>query len=186
MPYTAVMSQEWKIQGCGQTCAATGRPFADGEALVSCLYAGAESFFRKDFSASAWTEAQRDGAVSVWRSVFHAPPPPRQEALRKETAETLLRQYMAREDYSRKNAIYILAVMLERKRILVERDAQVHENGTRMLVYEHRKTGEVFLLPDPQLKLGELEAVQQEVADLLGLPPRIVNPAPASPPVAPS
>jgi hypothetical protein len=35
------------------------------------------------------------------------------------------------------------------------------------LVYEHGETGDVFLVPDPGLRLDELESVQNEVANLL-------------------
>jgi len=36
------------------------------------------------------------------------------------------------------------------------------------LIYEHNATGDVFIVPDPQLRLDELENVQGEVAQLLG------------------
>ena len=36
-----------------------------------------------------------------------------------------------------------------------------------VLVYEHARTGDVFLVPDVQLRLDELESVQAEVAWLL-------------------
>ena len=37
----------------------------------------------------------------------------------------------------------------------------------KVLIYEHAKTGDVFVVPDPQLHLDELEPVQNEVASLL-------------------
>jgi uncharacterized protein (DUF2384 family) len=89
--------------------------------------------------------------------------------LKKETAESLLRQFMETDDPSRRNAIFILAVMLERRRVLAERDVQAREDGVKVRVYEHRKTGETFLVPDPGLKLAELAHVQREVMDLLGI-----------------
>ena len=178
------MSQEWEIKSCSRACAGTSQPFSDGQAIISCLQFGEEGYQRKDFSEVGWTEEARKGVVSFWRSVYHAPPPPTPEAVKKETAETLLRQFLAKEDYSRINAIYILAVMLERKRVLVERDVQIREDGTKVLIYEHKKTGEVFTIPDPQLKLGELTVVQQEVAELLGLPLRPGTP-PAAEPIRP-
>lgn len=178
------MSQEWEIKSCGRACAGTGQPFEDGQAIHSCLVFGTEGYLRKDFSEAGWEASDRQGVVSFWKSEFHAPPPPAPEAVRKETAETLLRQFLGKEDYSRINAVYILAVMLERKRVLVERDVQVREDGTKVLIYEHKKTGEVFTIPDPQLKLGALEAVQQEVAELLGLPARVSAPPPAVPPAS--
>ena len=37
-----------------------------------------------------------------------------------------------------------------------------------MLFYENRKTGDVFIIRDPELRLDEVEGVQEEVAMLLG------------------
>lgn len=163
------MGQDWDIKARGHLCAATGQPFADGQPLVSCLVRCEEGIERRDYSESGWSGAQRDSVVSYWKSVYHAPPPPAPEPLKKETAESLLRQYMAKDDYSRSKAIYILALMLERKRVLVEQDVQTREDGSKIRIYEHKKTGEVFTIPDPMLKLTELESVQREVEDLLGL-----------------
>jgi hypothetical protein len=39
--------------------------------------------------------------------------------------------------------------------------------GDRLLIYEHRDNGDVFIVRDPQLRLSELERVQDEVANLL-------------------
>ena len=87
--------------------------------------------------------------------------------MKKETAESLLRELIETDRMEQANTIYILAVMLERKRILVERDVQEREDGTLIRVYEHKKTNEVFMIPDPRLKLAELEAVQAEVIAML-------------------
>ena len=67
-----------------------------------------------------------------------------------------------------RNVIYILAVLLERKRILTERDVQTRDDDIVTRVYEHRQTGEVFLIPDPRLHLDQLEEVQKEVVLMLG------------------
>jgi hypothetical protein len=40
-------------------------------------------------------------------------------------------------------------------------------NGDRLLIYEHRENGDVFIVRDPQLRLSELERVQDQVATLL-------------------
>ena len=75
---------------------------------------------------------------------------------------------MEGEDPAKLNTIYILAVMLERKRILAEQDVQIREDGAKVRVYEHRKTGETFIITDPGLKLTELTSVQAEVVAMLG------------------
>jgi hypothetical protein len=99
---------------------------------------------------------------------YTPPPPAEPEALGKQTAEDLLRRYMAEASPEHSNARYLLAVMLERKRILKEMETKQAEDGTLLRIYEHAKTGEVFIIPDPQLRLDQLEEVQQQVAQFLG------------------
>jgi hypothetical protein len=69
-------------------------------------------------------------------------------------------------DYAPANKCYVLAVMLERKRVLKHIKSQNAGNG-RVLIYEHGATGDVFIVRDPQLRLDEVESVQNEVASLL-------------------
>ena len=78
---------------------------------------------------------------------------------------------METDDPSKGNVIFILAVMLERRRILAEKEVQLQPDGRKIRVYEHKQTGESFVVPDPQLRLKEIESVQREVMDLLGIPP---------------
>lgn len=78
-----------------------------------------------------------------------------------------MRDLIEEKNPARHNAIYILAVMLERQRVFVEREARTTEEGKRLVVYEHKKTGETFAITDPQLKLSEIDPVQQEIMALL-------------------
>ncbi len=91
-----------------------------------------------------------------------SPPPSRWQ---KENAEQLFRRLIASENPPA-NACYVLAAMLERKRILKQIKTETAEKG-RILIYEHGATGDVFIVPDPGLRLDELEHVQNEVAQLL-------------------
>lgn len=165
---TTVSQSEWNIRAPGANCEACKKPFQDHEEVFSRLEFGAEGYVRRDYCAACWNNASRAGALSVWKTEYHVPPPPPPEPIRKETAESLLRKLMETEDPANLNVIFILAVMLERKRILVERDVRVREDGVKVRVYEHRKTGESFVIADPQLRLAELERVQAEVVARLG------------------
>jgi hypothetical protein len=75
----------------------------------------------------------------------------------------MLRRLLESNDPAHVNTRYLLAVMLERKRIL--RPQPSVEKG--ILVYEHARTGETFLIVDPALSLSDLVAVQEEVSALL-------------------
>jgi hypothetical protein len=85
--------------------------------------------------------------------------------LAKEDAEQLFRRLIASKNPPAA-ACYVLAAMLERKRILKQIKTENAENG-RVLIYEHGASGDVFIVTDPQLRLAELEDVQNEVSQLL-------------------
>jgi hypothetical protein len=88
------------------------------------------------------------------------------EPVPKENAEQLFRRLMASNEPPA-NACYVLAAMLERKRVLKQVKTESRDGGRRVLIYEQGTTGDVFVVPDPQLRLDELETVQNEVAQLL-------------------
>lgn len=167
---------EWNIQSRGHVCFVTGRAFAEGETYHTVLLDRRHGFERLDLGREAWPAhgaeiLARPNLVSHWQGVYHAPPPAPPEAIRKDDAESLLRKLVERRDESHAAACYILAVMLERKRVLKVKQ-QLRENGRRVFIYEHGKSGDVFAIADPELHLEQLEAVQRDVGQLLehGLP----------------
>jgi hypothetical protein len=162
-----MLIQEWNIQARALHCAATGRPFEKGERIFSALYWRDSQYQRVDLCAEAWAARNENiEPLSAWQTEFVPPPPPAPEALKKDDAESLLRRLMVENAAATRNARYILALMLERKKV-VRQIERKKEAGASTLVYEHIPTGEVWLIEDPGLKLNELTAVQDEVAQLL-------------------
>jgi hypothetical protein len=159
------LANDWPIKHRGDRCAVTERPFAEGEQFYTLLFREGTGFRREDLSEEAW--AQRNENIrpfSFWKSRYEAPPPAPPEPLAKESAEDLLRRLL--EGRQQPNACYVLAAMLERKRVLKPIKTEEGEGG-RVLVYEHAKTGDVFIVPDVHLRLDQLESVQREVVELL-------------------
>jgi hypothetical protein len=160
------LANEWAIKHRADACAVTHRPFVPGEYFYTLLYHDAEGYRREDLSEEAWQNRNENiQPFSFWKSRFEPVPPKPADPVRKENAEQLFRRLIA-SDNPPANACYVLAVMLERKRILKHVKTEQAENG-RVLIYEHGATGDVFIVPDPQLRLDELETVQNEVAELL-------------------
>jgi hypothetical protein len=158
---------EWDIQSRADACTNCQRAFVDQEAYHTLLSLDGAGYARRDLCGTCFASASRDGVISYWQGEYKLPPPPPPEPIQKETAETLLRKLVESTDPSHEAARYILAVMLERKRILKHRDTVREEDGGELLVYEHARTGESFTLPDPHLRLDQLARVQEEVAALL-------------------
>lgn len=160
------LPNEWTIKHRADACAVTNRPFASGEYFYTLLFHDAGGFRREDLSEEAWRNRNENiRPFSFWKTRYEPLPPPSPEPLGKETAEQLFRGLLTSENPPA-NACYVLAAMLERKRVLKQIKTEQTERG-RILIYEHGVTGDVFIVPDPQLRLDELESVQNEVAQLL-------------------
>jgi hypothetical protein len=186
---------DWNIQGRSHACQACEKPFSNKQTYHTLLALERHELARQDVCGACWSAQFAEGAkdrkgfISHWVGEYQAPPPPPPEPIQKETAETLLRKLMEKNDPEFRAASFILAVMLERKKLLKVK-AQMKENGVRVFVYEQPKTGDLFTIPDPNLQLTQLEAVQRQVAQLMetgvetpAAPPPYIVP-PEQPPIA--
>jgi len=177
---------EWNIQSRGHGCEACGKAFVDRETYHTVLWEERSEFRRSDVCDGCWQSKFNDARdrknfISCWQGIYEAPPPPT-DPIKKETAETLLRKLIELNDPIYVPAAYILAVMLERKRLLKVKE-QVIRDARRVFIYEQPATGDVFTITDPNLHLDQLDQVQREVATLLehGL---LGVPSPAAPAAA--
>ncbi len=159
------LANDWPIKHRAESCAVTSRAFAEGEQFYTLLFREGTGFRREDLSEEAWAARNENiRPFSFWKSRYEAPPAAPPEPLAKESAEELLRRLLA--ENRQPNACYILAAMLERKRILKPIKTETTDTG-RVLIYEHVKSGDVLIVPEVELRLDELETVQTEVSALL-------------------
>ena len=170
-----MMQIDWNIKSRSNTCQATGEPFQEGDFFYTLLFRNDTGYERQDVSEAAWEEQKEDAEKPVpfssWRSKYEVPPPPPPETLAKDDAEGMLRHLLSSNDPQHLKACYILALMLERKKILKPLEA----SDESTLFYEHVSTGETFIVKDPHLSLENLLEVQEEVADLLGGMPSVTK-----------
>lgn len=175
------IAESWHVRSRGRECAATQRAFVDGELIVTALFPDPESsgYLRRDYCVEGWKTQQEtdDVPFSSWRTTFTAVAN-NDAAIAAErlSAEEILQRLVEEDEDHTENARFILAVMLERQKLLRETDSQRTPNGI-LRVYEHRKTGEVFIVKDPDIPLSQVEAVQNEVFILLENNGRTPSPA---------
>ncbi|MEK9864484.1 MAG: hypothetical protein VW804_15135 [Verrucomicrobiota bacterium] len=172
---------DWNIQSRSRICLQCETPFEDQAIYHSLLHAEGAELVREDLCHDCWHARKAAGQsdptqkpaayLSHWQGRFQAPPPPTPDAIGRDTAESLMRRLATEDHPEYRGALYILAVMLERKRILKVRD-QFQRDQQRLFVYEHAKSGDVFTIAEPALHLEELEKIQRDVAMLMehGLP----------------
>lgn len=164
------MQQNWSIRSRAHECALTGRPFEDGESFHTAIYFDPQEngYVRRDICNEAWKqEIEERKPVASWKTIYQKViVEARPEIAPKESAQELLQRFIEEGDPMTENARYILALMLERKRQIVQ-TAEKEVDGVKMLFYENKKTGEIFIVRDPELKLDEVAQIQEEVATIL-------------------
>jgi len=168
---------DWNIQSRGHVCGECELEFVDHGACHTLLIDENREYRRVDLCDACWEANYAEGAnhrkgfISHWQGTYEAPPENPPDIIERNTAETLLRKLLNTNEERWREASYILAVMLERKRLLKVKE-QLQEDKQRIFIYEQPASGDLFTIPDPDLKLEELEQVQIEVAALLehGLP----------------
>jgi hypothetical protein len=165
--HVGTMLSEWEIKARSHHCARTQETFEDGATIFTLLFRERAGFRREDISEEAWQLVKESvEPFSFWKSKFQAAPPPAPEAMPKESVEELLRRLVTEDLPEHLNARYVLAILLERKRTLKQVDVRETAED-KILIYEHVKTGEAFIIQDPRLRLDQLDSVQEEIYSLL-------------------
>ena len=204
---------DWNLRSRGHACMKCGAAFAAGgpvrtavlafeTPLVAEIFAeklaeeaaaaaaGAPpkphpDYVRADFCEACWTAlAAGTPWISAWRSVYEPPPAVPADPVKKADHETLLRSLLeGPEPGNWLPEIYLLAILLERRRILVERRVTTAPDGTRVHIYEHRRSGDILLVADPAFTAERIPETQARIEKLLGIErPEKARPAP--PPAA--
>ena len=163
---------DWNFQSPAHACQACEKPFLAKAPYHTLLFDERHGYSRIDVCEGCWDGQYRHGAsdrkgfVSHWLGEYAPPPDAPPEPIAKETAESLLRRLIELNDPRHQRVCYILAVMLERKRLL-KVQSQMFRDGQREFIYEHPKTGDLFSIVDPNVELGQIDELQREVAHLL-------------------
>ena len=164
------MKEPWSIKSRSKTCAASEEAFEDGEKIRAAIFPDPESsgYLRKDYKVDAWEKSENDEIpFSTWLTTYTPPViEEKPEAVVQDDPETLLGKLIEEDEAHTENARYILAVMLERKKLLRETDTQELPTG-KLRVYEQRKSGDIYIIKDPQIPLSDVDKVQEEVRALL-------------------
>lgn len=165
------LPESWSIKARAHKCSITGRKFQLGELFHTAIFPHPEEsgYLRMDFCDEAWNdrEDQFKTPFSFWQS--HYEPPVAEvkvEVVTKESAEEILSRLIEEDAEHTENARYILALMLERKKLLIETDTQQTPTST-LRIYQHRHSKEIYIIRDPNISLNQLESIQTEVSDLL-------------------
>ena len=172
------MKEPWSIKSRARECVESGNAFQSGQKIRAAIFPDPESsgYLRKDYTIEAWENREgEENPFSCWLTTYEPPvTEEKAEDVVEDDPETLLKRLVDEEEEHTENARYILAVMLERKKLLRETDTQEIPSGI-LRIYEHRKSGDVYIIKDPQISLTDVDRVQEEVRQLLDPSPTVAE-----------
>jgi hypothetical protein len=160
---------DWSIRPRAHLCAGTGKDFSDGEVVYTVLVAGEGGMERKDYAEEVWSqEGNRPTYFCFWKGKFRMQPAEIEKEPPAARAEAELRRRLSQPvatESPEARVIFLFALLLERRKILLVRERTTGPEG-RVTVYEHKVTGEVILVPEPEVKLSEVDRLRSEVEAL--------------------
>ena len=161
--------QEYSIHRSQRRCQQSDRAFAPGESYYSVVLARGIELVRLDLSRDVWN-GPPEGAIGWWlsRMPTKAPgkPTPAPASVLLQALETLL------EDPSKPELAYLLALILVRRRILIEKDTGIEESDESavpqsFLHLTHNATNRDFDVPICEPSPDQLTQLQDALTELL-------------------
>ena len=157
---------EYRFGGRAPECAVTGKPFEGGQTIVSAIFDETDGFVRRDFSEQAFPGPE--GTFSVWKSVMAV----KEEdpfKLDFELAGQFLQKLIAEADPEREGLIYVLTLLLSRKRRVKILSSAALPEGELLTVRIRGPEEDVDVqVRAPKLTAESVEALQNEIARLFG------------------
>lgn len=157
---------DYQIQPHTRRCAATGRDLQPGERYYTALVEEGDLFVRQDFSSQAW-QGPPAGAFSFWSGRVPQPNETAKPRFDDDVLEECFQRLQEQGERSRVNFRYVVALLLiRRKRLRFEQT--IDADGVEQLELSNIKTGEKYLVLNPQLTDEQMAEVQSEVFRVLG------------------
>ncbi len=170
---------DWNIQTRSPRCHGCDIAFTEGMKGASLLLPDEHNQMqRKDFCAvcfEAHAETLRKERLSAWKFTIPkaAPVVKKEEPIHRDSATELLKKLIDRGHHEDAGLICLLAILLERSKLFIERTVTLTPEGKRERVYEERASGAFYTIVDPGLKEEDIEPLQHRIVQLLdhGLDP---------------
>ncbi|NUQ60943.1 MAG: hypothetical protein HUU20_00535 [Pirellulales bacterium] len=155
---------DYEVKRFSRHCAETGRELAPGEEFHSVLIAAGADLERKDYSAEAW-QGPPEGAIGWWKSQV-----PSSETRRMTWApnDVLLQFFEELEQQADKQDMrYVLALLLVRRRVMRLDESEKDEAGREVMVLYCPRRDMTYRAPAVIPEESRIEAIQDELAQLL-------------------
>lgn len=155
----------YEIPKHSKKCASTGREIAPGEAYFSALIEGPIGFERRDYAPEGWT-GPPEGTIGFWQGQLASEQKPvAPKAASIDDMVSLFHQIRQTPE-ARAGLLFVLALLLIRRRALKLHGSESGPNGRELLV-SFAKDSDVMRIADPGLDEAGIASMETELAVLL-------------------
>ncbi|MEZ6138949.1 MAG: hypothetical protein R3B84_00115 [Zavarzinella sp.] len=155
----------YEIHGPARQCTLTGQELHPGDKCYSALFEEHGKFVRKDFARSAW-ETPPPGAIAWWQSTVPNGQKPKKLTINDNLLLECFQHLEKATEDRRLNFRFVVTLLLVRRKIL-RLDDSFRRDGKDFLLVRNLKTNQVHEVLDPQMTDEDIEAVQEEIFQIL-------------------
>ena len=153
---------DYEVKSCSRRCAASGRELVPGEECYAVLYETDNGWKREDYALDSWEGASEE-AVAWWRTSV----PKRDGSGKKQTPNEALLSFFQElhAGGERPETLYVLALLLMRRRVLRLEDARPEDPQT--MRFHSAREDVVYPVKAMDLTSAQATAIQEELEKLL-------------------
>jgi hypothetical protein len=150
-----------------RTCSVSHRDFRPNEPFFSVLTGESGLFVRKDIASEHWTGPPEE-FVGWWKSTVKHVADNATQQVSGETLQSLFEQ-LATTQSGEADTLYVLTLLLLRRKLLRHEKEITAEQGNRLLEVSGIHTGITYHIPVAMPSHDRLEAIQQQLATLTNI-----------------
>lgn len=161
------MAVDWDVTKTTHACSVSGRPLEEGETYFSALQDEGKQFVRYDFSPEAWAECDKAAFFSYWRTTVRPAAEKRRLVIDVEAFYIFFSQLVGSDEDHRQLFLYLVALILVRKRVLRLEAIEKTPEGEFLALYDRRAENDVRVrVPDAtDDELREAQASLDQIFD---------------------
>ena len=163
---------EFKISRTKKTCSSCGAAYGENETFFSAVRDLPAGLERSDYCPKCWEALPQDsrkGFFSFWRTSIRPKGPAKRRPLDLETAREFFVRLHGSAEAQKQNFLYLLALLIMRKRGLVLSKTIRESDGEIMILHFPHETETLYHVKSPALDAAALEVIRAEFCELLDM-----------------
>lgn len=147
-------------------CSRCKKEFAESEEYYAVLLERGEEFVRYDFCLNCWSSELEAESFSFWRGRIPQKDRPAKVFVDNNILMDLFREIVAKEDEGKAGFLFVLSLMLMRKRLLRIVSTSYDESGRELWTVRLQGDDNEYRLVNPELTDEDIERIKEDMESI--------------------